>query len=264
MEPLEEARLAGANVVVRHCTTLEEYEECVRLERAIWGEDIVVPAAIFVVAGESGGQTLGAFAGKRLAGFTLGLAGFHGDEKLIHSHMTAVAPELRNRGIGRMLKMAQRAEALGRGIRLVEWTFDPLELKNAHFNLHRLGAVARRYIPNCYGVTESPLHAGLPTDRLVAEWRLDSKRVEQILAGKAPRAKEGAARISLPADISERKQTDSAAGAKVQNAIREQFLKLFQEGYAVTGIEIGARESHYILEKAGSKAGAVLNGKRRR
>lgn len=249
MEPVEASRLASAPITVRHCETLAEYEECVRLQLITWGEDLVVPSGLFVVARETGGQTLGAFAGKQMVGFTLGLAGLHGSTPIIHSHMTAVLPEFRDRGIGRMLKLAQRNDALARGIHLVEWTFDPLELKNAHFNINRLGAVVKRYIPNCYGITESPLHAGLPTDRLMAEWYLDSPRVEGILRGEAPRIATDAMRISIPSDVSERRHKNVAEGERIQGDMRRQFLARMADGFIVTGLEIGPKEASYILEK---------------
>ncbi|HEV2183387.1 MAG TPA: GNAT family N-acetyltransferase [Candidatus Acidoferrales bacterium] len=250
-------RLADAPITVRHVSTLAQYEECVRMQLVTWGEDLATPSGLFVVARETGGQTLGAFAGEKLIGFTLGLAGFHDGKPIIHSHMTAVLSEYRDRGIGRMLKLAQRNDALARGIHLVAWTFDPLELKNAHFNINRLGAVVKRYIPNCYGITESPLHAGLPTDRLMAEWYLDSKRVTEILAGKAARASSGAEKISIPADISERKQIEPAAGARVQGEMREQFLDKIGRGFVVTGLEIGPKEASYIFESAESVAAEI-------
>lgn len=249
MERVEGPGVARAPITVRHCATLEEYEECVRLQLITWGEDLVVPSGLFVVARETGGQTLGAFAGNQMVGFTLGLAGFRGGRPIIHSHMTAVLAEFRDRGIGRMLKLAQRNDCLSRGIQLVEWTFDPLELKNAHFNINRLGAVVRRYIPNCYGVTESPLHAGLPTDRLMAEWYLDSPRVAAILRGETPETSATAVRVTIPQDISARKQVDPAEGARVQREIREQFLSYMKKGYVVTGLEIGAKEASYVLEE---------------
>ncbi|HEV2298236.1 MAG TPA: GNAT family N-acetyltransferase [Candidatus Acidoferrales bacterium] len=257
MEPVEASRLASAPITVRHCESLAEYEECVRLQLITWGEDLVVPSGLFVVARETGGQILGAFAGNQMVGFTLALAGLHGNTPIIHSHMTAVLPEFRDRGIGRMLKLAQRNDALARGIHLVEWTFDPLELKNAHFNINRLGAVVKRYIPNCYGITESPLHAGLPTDRLMAEWYLDSPRVEAILRGETPPAPTDAVRISIPSDVSERKQRDVEAGEQVQNEMRRQFLARMSEGYIVTGLEIGPRDASYVLEKADSIAAQI-------
>ncbi|HYA89382.1 MAG TPA: GNAT family N-acetyltransferase [archaeon] len=247
-----------AEIEIRHCRSLEEFKECVRLERLTWGEAITVPAAIFVVAEHSGGQILGAFDGGRLVGFTLGLAGFRPGQHFIHSHMTTVLPEYQNRGVGRRLKLFQRQDALKRGIPLVEWTFDPLEPKNAHFNLVRLGAIARRYIPDCYGVTESPLHAGLPTDRLVAEWWLDSERVKGILADDPLPGSAKSERIAIPADVAEIKSKDRATGERVQQAARAKFLELFEAGWVATSIESTGSVSSYILEPAGEISGLRL------
>src|SRR6185437_8378257 len=150
-----------------------------------------------------------------LVGFALSLPGvksWHGapPEPYLHSHMLGVREPYRNRGLGARLKREQRIEALSRGIRLMEWTFDPLEIKNAFLNIHKLGAVALRYLENFYGVSSSRLQGGLPTDRLLAEWRLDSPRVTAALDGRAaaPRSKENAAeRIVVPASISEWKSS---------------------------------------------------------
>ena len=118
-----------SDIEIRHCESLAEYDECVKLELLTWGEHITVPSAIFVVAHHTGGQILGAFDGKRMIGFTLALAGTRGGKPFLHSHMTAVLPEYQNRGIARRLKLFQREDALKNGVPLVEWTFDPLELK---------------------------------------------------------------------------------------------------------------------------------------
>src|SRR5258708_30100453 len=154
-------------IVVRKCAALKEYEACVHLQREIWGEaDLEVErVTMFVVAAITGGQVSGAFDGERLVGYTLALAGLRENTKYLHSHQTGVCAEYRDRGVGRSLKLFQREEALGRGIRLIEWTFDPLELKNAHFDLNRLGAIGRRSIPNPYGGTTSPLRRGVKTER---------------------------------------------------------------------------------------------------
>lgn len=248
-------------IEIRHCSTLAEYGECIRLEHATWGEDIAVPSAIFVVAHHTGGQVIGAFdgaGGSKMAGFTLALAGLRGGKPFLHSHMTAVLPEFRDRGVGRRLKLFQRQDALKRGIGLVEWTFDPLELKNAHFNLVRLGAVARRYIPDCYGITESPLHGGLPTDRLVAEWWLDSGRVKSILADDPMPSKNPPTRIALQSNFSEIRVKDRGAAARIQAEAREQFEKWFAKGYVATGIESGGGTTNYILEPPGAIAGLNL------
>ncbi|MGD0962463.1 MAG: GNAT family N-acetyltransferase [Candidatus Acidiferrales bacterium] len=247
-------------IEIRHCATLAEFEDCLRLEHAVWGdgEDIAVPVPIFAVAHHTGGQVLGAFDGPKMAGFTLALHGTRDNKTFLHSHMTAVLPEYRDRGIGRRLKLFQREDALARGIDLVEWTFDPLELKNAHFNLNRLGAVARRYVPNIYGITNSPLHAGLPTDRLVAEWWLASPRVKAILENRPLAAKGPSERFPLPANMAEIKQDDPDAAIRIQTGIRGQFLRAFANGQLATSIEARVARVDYILEPAGQIAGLEL------
>jgi predicted GNAT superfamily acetyltransferase len=159
------------SIVIRKCQTLDEFQLCVALQREIWQEaDLEIePVTAFVVAANTGGQVLGAFEGKRLAGYTLALSALRDGAPYLHSHMAGVDADYRDRGIGRMLKLAQREEALSRDIRLICWTFDPLEFRNAYFNLNRLGAICRTYLPNFYGVTTSPLHRGMATDRLLAE-----------------------------------------------------------------------------------------------
>jgi predicted GNAT superfamily acetyltransferase len=247
-----------AEIEIRHCTSLGEFEECVCLQRTTWGKDILVPSAIFVVAQHSGGQVLGAFEGEKIAGFTLALAGIRGRQPFLHSHMTAVLPEYQDRGVGRRLKLFQRQDALKHGIGLVEWTFDPLELKNARFNITRLGAVVRRFIPDCYGITDSPMHAGLPTDRFVAEWWLDSERVKDILADNPPPVGAAALRITIPADIGETKANDRDAAAQIQSQLRGQFEKCFAGGYVAAGFEATGTTAEYIFEPANQIAGLKL------
>ena len=249
---------AAHEIEIRHCESLAEYETCVKLEKHIWGEHIAVPSAIFVVAHQTGGQIFGAFDGDRMVGMTLALAGTRGGKPFLHSHMTAVLPEYQNCGVGRRLKFFQRQDALKRDIRLIEWTFDPLEPKNAHFNFVRLGAIARRYIPNCYGVTASPLHAGLPTDRLVAEWWLDSDRVINILGESPLPAAAGAQTISLPADLGEVRTQNRESAARLQSETRDQFRKLLHQGFIATSVERRGETVDYILEPAASIAGLRL------
>ncbi len=245
-------------IEIRQCSTLSEYEDCVRLERVTWGEEISVPTAIFVVAHQTGGQVIGAYDREKMIGFTLAIAGVREAKAFLHSHMTTVLPERQNQGIGRRLKLFQRQDALRRGIELIEWTFDPLEFRNAHFNLEGLGAVARRYIPDCYGISPSPLHAGLPTDRLVAEWWLSSERVKSILADDRLPAKGPLARISLPASLEEVRANDRDRALRIQAEARAQFEKLFGEGYVAVGLESGDRTVEYVLELADLMAGLRL------
>src|ERR1700722_3412839 len=218
--PAEEA---GDGIRIRPCHGIPEFEACVRVERAVWkSADIdVVPIPLFVVASETGGQVLGAFRGSDLVGFTLAIAGGRGRKPFLHSHMTAVLEAHRNQGIARRLKLLQKEDALARGIALVEWTFDPLMTKNAYFNFARLGAIARRYLPNVYGITTSPLHGSLPTDRLVAEWHLGSDRVRNVLTGKPGKpASKRAARIMIPANLEDLRNSNPLEAREIQSEIR--------------------------------------------
>ena len=244
----------GDGILVRKCAGMTEFQRCVELQKEIWGEaDIEVePATLFVVASETGGQVLGAFDGDKLVGYTLALVGYTNGRVFLHSHMTGVLAEYRDRGAGRALKLFQREEALGRGIRLIVWTFDPLETRNAHFNLNRLGAISRKYLPNLYGVTSSPLHWGLPTDRLWVEWQLDSKRVvgavQDVASGDWGRGSDdAAARIELPRELEEWKKTDAGGVAKAQERIRGDFLKWFAKGYAAVGVKQTDAGVAYVL-----------------
>ena len=244
----------SGGIVVRRCESLAEFERCVALQREIWGEaDLEVePLTLFAVAARVGGQVLGAFDGQRsdpekMIGYTLALPGVRNGAAYLHSHMTGILAAYRGRGVGRQLKVHQREEALCRGIRLIEWTFDPLETRNAHFNLNRLGALCRQYLPNLYGVTTSPLHRGLPTDRLVAEWHLDSARVAGLLSGKIPEPAEAPARIAIPAELEQWKQSHSKELLAVQARIREEFQEWFGRGYGAIGVCASKSGTEYLL-----------------
>src|SRR5215470_9460621 len=235
-------------IKVRICEQLEEFHACVDLQKEIWGEaDLEVePSTMFVVASHTGGQVLGAFEGEQLVGYTLAMVGLRNGAPYLHSHMTGVSASYRDRGVGRMLKLFQREEALSRGIRLIEWTFDPLEVRNAHFNLNRLGAIARRYVPNLYGVTTSPLHRGLATDRLVAEWFLDLPRVMAAIQSEASPFAVGTS-IELPAELEDWKQKDLARVQTLQARVREKFTEEFARGYAAVSVVKSDRGSAYVL-----------------
>lgn len=169
----------ATDITVRPLHSLQEFHRCVQIAREVWGDAELdtEPHVTYVIADHTGGQVLGAFDGDTMVGFTKAFVGLHDHTPYLHSHMAAVLPSYRDRRVGRQLKLFQRDDALRRGFRLIEWTFDPFETKNAHFNINRLGAISRRYIPDFYGITTSPLHRGLPTDRLLVEWHLDSPRV---------------------------------------------------------------------------------------
>jgi predicted GNAT superfamily acetyltransferase len=246
------ATFQSAEISVRHCHGLPEFQQCFELQRAVWGKtELDVPLPLFVVAAETGGQVLGAFDRETMVGFTLAIAGYRDGLPFLHSHMTAVLENYRDHGIGRRLKLFQREDALQRGIRLVEWTFDPLEVKNAFLNFMRLGAIARRYLPNCYGVTTSPLHGGMPTDRLIAEWWLDSPRVNNLLKGAAPVAASSSAMhaaILIPAEMPLLRRENSSKALQIQTEVRGKFQSWIAKGYAATAIEINPEGGRYILE----------------
>jgi predicted GNAT superfamily acetyltransferase len=245
-------------IVIRNCKGHDELEACVQLQVETWGYDPtdVIPRKAFLVWQKVGGQVIGAFdteisgsapegGPESLVGFVLSLPGVKcgaGEaQPYLHSHMMAVKEGYRNRGLGVQLKLAQRKEALERGIRLIEWTFDPLEIKNAFLNIRKLGAIARSYYVDFYGVSSSRLQGGLPTDRLLAEWRLDSPQVNAILSGRAQGQSANTLkieeRILVPAAIYEWKTTEvgreQALGVQLQN--REKFQQAFSQGLAVLG-----------------------------
>jgi predicted GNAT superfamily acetyltransferase len=233
--------MSSDSIALRRCHSLEEMRACVVLQKEVWNftDAELVPLRMFVVADKVGGQVMGAFDGKDMVGFALSVPGTRSGHIYLHSHMLAVKKEHRNGGLGRRLKLLQREDALARGIELIEWTFDPLEIKNAYLKLERLGAIARRYNINQYGITSSPLQGGLPSDRLIAEWWLRSKRVETLLAtGKNP-AFQPDESIPVPAQIYEWKAAPETRGQaqQVQERNREQFLRAFSEGLAVLGYE---------------------------
>jgi predicted GNAT superfamily acetyltransferase len=228
-------------VVIRSCRGLEELRACVALQKEVWNftDAELVPLRMFVVADKVGGQVMGAFEGNKMVGFALSVPGTRSGRVYLHSHMLAVRKEHRNGGLGRRLKLLQREDALARGIELIEWTFDPLEIKNSYLNIEKLGAIARRYNINQYGITSSPLQGGLPSDRLIAEWWLKSKRVESLLEAGKNSAFDRKAEVEVPASIYEWKanaETRSKA-RQLQERNREQFLRGFDSGLAVLGYE---------------------------
>jgi predicted GNAT superfamily acetyltransferase len=218
---------------IRALAAHADLEAAVRLQDEVWGyaPGESIPLQVFIIAAENGGQVFGAFDGARMVGFCIAFASLKPDGRpYLYSHMLGVAPEYRDRHIGRALKLEQRRDALARGIELVEWTFDPLEVKNAYFNIERLGVIVRRYLPNHWGATSSPLHGSAPTDRCVAEWWVREEKRER------PPIEE---RIAVPAKIEDAR--------RAQAAITERFLDCFRRGLAVVGFERSAEAGTYLL-----------------
>lgn len=239
-------------IEVRPLTAHEQFAEAVQLQQTIWGfADIeLLPVRLFVVATKVGGQAFGAYEAGRMVGFCLAIPGLKpGGGYYLHSHMLGVAEGYRNSGVGRALKLAQRKDALARGIPLIEWTFDPLEIKNAYFNMERLGAIVRRFLPNQYGTTSSPLHGGLPTDRLVAEWWISSPRVETIVDGGSFARPPVRHRIVVPNNIADLRANEPRHARAIQSEIGHRFQEYFGLGLAVTGFEKTPEAGVYLIGK---------------
>jgi len=222
-------------VEIRGCHGPAEMRACVELQQRAWGfSDLeTVPGRLFVVAEKIGGQVLGAWDGEHLAGFAMALPGLRDGKVYLHSHMVAVDAPYRAKGLGHRLKMAQGEDGLRRGFGWMEWTFDPLQPGNAHFNLQKLGAVARRYLPHHYGPLGSKLQAGLPSDRLVAEW----------FWAKPETTRPVVERVEIAADIDVWRQNPADAGKALaeQMKVREALQSAFSRGLVAVGFERGER-----------------------
>jgi predicted GNAT superfamily acetyltransferase len=176
-------------LTIRPARDARDFQACVDLQHVVWGlSDLEITSTLQLAATtHAGGLLLVAEDGTgELVGFSYAFAALDGGEGHLHSDMLAVRPEVRGQGLGARLKWAQREAALRRGIRLVTWTFDPMQARNARLNLRRLGAVATEVRPDFYGVTTSPLHHALPTDRLLVRWELESPRVRERVGGAPP------------------------------------------------------------------------------
>jgi predicted GNAT superfamily acetyltransferase len=255
---LERTPAAQTGIRVESLHSLDHFQSCVDLEVAVWGysDGDLVPRRMFLLADRIGGQVLGAFDGEKMVGFAMALPGFRAGQPYLHSHMLAVLPEYRNLGLGRRLKLAQRDDAIARGFELMEWTFDPLEIKNAHLNIARLGAICRRYYPDFYGPSSSPLQGGLPTDRLYAEWWLRSPRVRRILGeagqGSAPDENDApiAEEILVPHQLHDWKQNPETRdrAAEIQRGNREALQAAFKRDLAVVAYRRESNgDGHFLL-----------------
>jgi predicted GNAT superfamily acetyltransferase len=237
-------------IEIRPLTAMGEFADAVRLQREIWGFDDIelLPQRLFVVASKIGGQLLGGFDRSEMIAFCLCIPGLKSGGKFyLHSHMLGVLPAYRNTGLGRRMKLVQREYALANSVDLIEWTFDPLEIKNAFFNIERLGVIVRRYVYNQYGTTSSRLHGGLPTDRLVAEWWIRSPGAEALAKQQPfsrPRVTE---RISVPMDIAEIRRREHSRALDIQASIGEQFNRQFRAGLAVIGFKKSEDSGTYLL-----------------
>jgi predicted GNAT superfamily acetyltransferase len=269
---------AGTNELTVRELRPEDYPQCEELQRHVWGEGFreLVPPSMMRINQKLGGLVAGAFdPGGRLVAFVYGLPGLRDGRPFHWSHMLGVHDDFRGHGLGRELKLFQRRWLLARGIDEVEWTYDPLESRNAHLNLNRLGAEPVDYQRDVYGDgSASELHSGIGTDRFVVRWRLADSEVEARIAGRAaaPTAAHraapvvnagddgpfeppfelpaaGALRVAVPANVQAVKTAAPETAKRWRRSTRFVFEALLARGYRVAHLlsERGAELSYYVL-----------------
>lgn len=251
----------GANetaIEIRECTTIDEFEQCITLQRAVFGfPDIEVsPRRHFIVSRRSGGWVLGAFVEDELVGFVHQMAAVDGVEVYGYSHMLAVHRLYQNKGVGARLKWAQRERAVAEGRTLIRWTWEPLQARNAHFNLNRLGVIVRSYAINFYGTdysvprSEIDKAPGIDSDRLFAEWELTSDRVLALARGDNLKTHSSpAATIEIPANWYGLIKEDAAGARHEQLRVRSEFENAFADRLVCSGFDRDAVHPRYLLYK---------------
>lgn len=285
----------SGGVSIRELETLDELQACVRLQEAVWGRGFSerAPVSILKVSRRLGGVVAGAFdESGEMVGFVFGITGLEDGRPVHWSDMLAVRPGIRDAGVGTRLKLFQRTRCLELGIDRMYWTFDPLEARNARLNFGKLGAVAREYTRDMYGASDSPLHRGLGTDRLVVLWLLASGRVEARLEGRdsppppdlvadVPRAfpvsedgplpepgpaeasmdGAGARRVPVPARIQEVKEADPELAVRWREAVREALEAGLARGLQVTElVRAPGPVQHLLLRPRRSVGGRPAGG----
>ncbi len=242
-------------IEIRECVTLDELHECVKLQQEVFSlPDIELsPVRHLVVTKNAGGFTLGAYAGGELAGFVLSVPAFYLDQRAYYSHMTAVRRDMQGAGVGAKLKWAQRDRSLNEGVKLIRWTFEPWKSRNAFLNLEKLGAVIARYERDFYGTDYNTAAVygrkiGLASDRLFADWVLDSEKVEKLAAGENYReTAEPAGSISVPSDWFKIVEESPDAAVAIQQRMRADFEEAFAKGLIVRAFDRNADDPRYVL-----------------
>jgi predicted GNAT superfamily acetyltransferase len=248
--------MPASDITVRECVSFEDFRQCVDLELKVWkSADLdAMPLRLYQISKACGAPTFGAFDGGKLVGFghtMLALVESKiGPQVAYHSHMVAVTEELRDRAIGYRIKVAQRQHAIDAGIPLIFWTFDPLQSRNAHLNINKLGAIVRRYEVNYYGQgVATGFDADVPTDRLIAEWWVSSEHVRNTLEGKQPVVPELRGEVTIPDEIGMVRARSVREHLEWRQKSREGFLELLGAGFIVRGFarDPAASESRYLF-----------------
>lgn len=245
--------MPGSDVMIRECVSVEDFQQCIELERAVWKDsDIgIMPIRLYMISKACGAPTIGAFDEKgKLVGFVHTSLALMGKNVVYHSHLAAVAEGHRHKDIGRGMKLAQRERAMEAGISLIIWTFDPLQSRNAHLNLNKLGAIIRRYEVNYYGEGLSAVFGrGIPSDRVFAEWWVMSSQVRAALAGRRPDVSSKAESVVIPEDIDAVCNGSTAEHLKWRLRVREEFTSRLGQGSIARGFERNQQsgQSRYLF-----------------
>ncbi|HEX8198706.1 MAG TPA: GNAT family N-acetyltransferase [Pyrinomonadaceae bacterium] len=243
-------------IKIREVSGVKEFNRCIELQRAAFKlPDLEIsPLRHFIVTNNCGGFTLGAFVEEELVGFVHHLAAIKNGEIIGYSHMAAISPDYQNAGIGARLKWAQREKALSQNVRFIKWTFEPMQSRNAHFNLNRLGATVSSYAENYYGTDYNPSSQnvsqpfGLDSDRLFADWQLGSERVQSFERGASGEIKSELAKvIEIPANWSSLVKNEPLKAREEQLRVRAEFQTAFAEKLICAKFERGAETSRYLL-----------------
>jgi predicted GNAT superfamily acetyltransferase len=242
-------------IEIREVTSVEELAECVALQKEVFASpDLEIsPVRHLIVNQYAGGWTLGAIAAGKLVGFVLTIPMFRGKRRAFYSHMTAVKGEFQNLQIGARLKWAQRARALQEGVNYIKWTFQPVQARNAFFNIERLGVTINTYMPNFYGTdystsAEQNEVIGLDSDRLYADWQLDSPKVVALSKGEKFAERGAPARtVEIPNEWNNLVATNPEKAIAEQARIKQEFQKAFAEGLIVKGFERSEINPRYLL-----------------
>lgn len=241
-------------MLIREATSHQDLDCVCLIQRDVWKvEDLEIVGRIQLKASQhAGGSVLIAVADDgAIAGFAYALPAFLHGEVFWHSDMLAVRPAFRGTGIGQSLKWAQRDHARRTGIRRITWTFDPMQAGNAHLNLELLGVTVREYLSNFYGVTTSALHHGLPTDRLLASWDLESPRVQALSRGEVWPGPRGHAHVAIPAAWNALVQRDPERARAEQERVETELMAAFSSGLVITGFE--KPSASYVLSQGESQ-----------
>jgi predicted GNAT superfamily acetyltransferase len=226
---------------------IEDFKRIPEIEQDAWGfgDFETEPHHLMTRVKKYGGLVRGLFLDHTMIGFSYAVIGKWKDEFFLYSHMVAIRQVYQSRGYGFLLKQDQRKEALRLGYRIIRWNFDPLEALNVYFNFHKLGVISCEYERDIYGTGETGLHRGLNTDRLIAEWFLDSDRVktamsrkrEPVILDTIPASESRKNRyIEIPLDIRAVKHTSIETAEVWRSRTREQIETAFAGGFIADGV----------------------------